>query len=113
MNVVRPKIHVKGFPRGVGIANEVHGGLSERLGHQRTILPRDFTSAKLVGTQGMFFGRFTIVGIFERQNPRAQTLKIGQRLIKTVFGNQRSVTDVPLAAHVPFAEVAGRISCRL
>ena len=66
MNVVRPKIHVKGFPRGVGIANEVHGGLSERLGHQRTILPRDFTSAKLVGTQGMFLGRFTIIGIFER-----------------------------------------------
>lgn len=66
--------------------------------------------ARSVRARSMSAGRPAVVGIAQRQQPRAEPLELGRRFFEPVLGNQRCVGHVALAAQVPFAKMAGGIS---
>ncbi len=50
---------------------------------------------------------------FERKHSRSQAFEIRNRLVEAIFRNQRSLVNVALTAHVPFAEVTRRVASLL
>ena len=74
------------------------------------IHPNGRTSAEIVGAQGVFAGRLAVMGIAEREQARAEPLELGEGFVEAIFGDERGFADVALAAHVPFAEMAGGVA---
>ncbi|MEY4006942.1 MAG: hypothetical protein RLZZ221_3038 [Verrucomicrobiota bacterium] len=52
----------------------------------------------------------TIASVEQRQNARPQSLEVRERGVEAVLGDERRVTDVALAAEVPFAEMPGGVA---
>ena len=76
MNVIWPQVYIKRSTRSLRLADELNRAVDKSLGDLFTIHPSNGPVAKIIAAQGMFLGRFTIVRIAQRQQPRSQALEI-------------------------------------
>src|SRR5215813_10827278 len=105
MNVIRPEVHVKRLPGLFSVLNKLDRALDKRTGDLGSIQPFDITAVELVAAKGVLLRWLSVKGIQEWKDAIAKSFELGERLIETVFGNERRVADISLAAHVPLAEM--------
>ena len=114
MHVIRPEVDVKGFALGCRFADEFQRRIDISGGDLGPFHPRDRTAQQLfsVGHKAHLF--FFVVFIQVRNTVQqfgADSLEVGQGLVKSVCGDRRCVALVIGSTHVPLAEMSGCVSC--
>ena len=110
MHVVRPEVDVERPAGGRGAADEVGGRVLVDGRDLRPVDVHDRPPPEPVAAERVRRGRRAVERVAEAEDARAEPLEVRQRLLEAVLGDQRGLADVALAAHVPLAEVAGRVA---
>src|SRR4051794_6049949 len=106
MNIVRPKIYVERTFTGLGFVDKRYRCVDVGGGNLVTLHPTDRPVPKRIGSKRILLRLFAVVGIEKWKNTRTEALEACERLVKAVLSDQGRIADVPLATHVPLAEVA-------
>src|SRR4029077_77396 len=73
--------------------------------------PGNVAPAQAVAAQRILARGPAIERVQQTQQTVPQALELRQGLVIAIFGNERRLADIPLAAYVPFAEMAGGVTC--
>lgn len=108
VDVIGPEVDEEGVFVGLGLVDEFESFIDKAGGDFRALHPLEALAEAL----GVFpdAAGFLSGGLGEGEEFRAHAFEVGEALIEAVGGDGRSFIDIALAAHVPFAKVAGGVS---
>ena len=110
MHIVRPEVDVKWLFRRARRVDERQRGVGEAGGDLGALHPGD-RLAEALGI-GPDAPGLVVAGLErEREQLGTHALEIRQRGVETIGRDRRGIVHVALAAHVPFAEMAGGVAC--